>query len=423
MINKNAIPINWKIIKISEVGNLLRGINYKKQDATNYAGDNYAPILRANNINVELNYNDLVYVPKKYIHEDQFIKTGDIVFAMSSGSKHLVGKSAKARSNFNGSFGAFCAVFRSFENINKDFIAYFFQSPYYKQLISEISKGTNINNLKREHILDLDFPLPPLSEQQQIVSKIEELFSELDKGKQQLETVRQQLKTYRQAVLKWAFEGRFTNKNIKDGQLTEEWKWVKFSEVVKDFIRGPFGSSLKKEFFTPRGYKVYEQQNAIYQSIELGRYFVSDKKFQELRRFEVLPNDYIVSCSGTIGKLFRIPDNAPKGLINQALLIIRINRDILLDKYFYYQFTSQSFQKLIIKDAKGTAMLNLAGVKDMKEVPILLPPIVDQIIIVQEIETRLSVCDKMEETIENSLQQVESLRQSILKQAFEGKLV
>ena len=209
MIDRNIIPKHWEIIKILEVGKLIRGINYRKEDAANSARDNYLPILRANNINGALNYEDLVFVPINCIDQEQLIKAGDIVFAMSSGSKNLVGKSAKATSDFNGSFRAFCAVFRSFENVNKDFLAFFFQSPYYKQLISNISKGTNINNLKREHILNLDLPFPPLSEQQQIVSKIEELFSELDKGKQQLEMVRQQLKTYRQAVLKWAFEGKF----------------------------------------------------------------------------------------------------------------------------------------------------------------------------------------------------------------------
>ena len=89
----------------------------------------------------------------------------------------------------------------------------------------------------------------------------------------------------------------------------------------------------KKECFVPNGYKVYEQKNAIYQSTELGKYFINENKFQELKRFEVNPADFIVSCSGTIGKLFMIPEKSPQGIINQALLIIRINRNFLLDNY------------------------------------------------------------------------------------------
>jgi type I restriction enzyme S subunit len=206
-------------------------------------------------------------------------------------------------------------------------------------------------------------------------------------------------------------------------EIPAGWKLVKLEEVVDEFVRGPFGGSLKKECFVPNGYKVYEQKNAIYQSTELGEYFINENKYQELIRFEVKPADFVVSCSGTIGKLFMIPEKSPRGIINQALLIIRINRDFLLDKFFMYLFTSAVFQRLIINDAKGTAMLNLAGVKDMKLVPVLLPPIHEQHAIVAEIESRLSVCDKIEESIEHSLKQSEALRQSILKKAFEGKLV
>jgi len=238
MIDKNTIPKHWEIIKTAAVGKLLRGVNYKKEEASNEPKKDYLPILRGNNINGELNFDDLVYVQRKNINEGQHIKKGDIVFAMSSGSKHLVGKSAKAKADFNGAFGAFCGVFRADKNIHKDFIAYFFQSSYYKKLISEISKGTNINNLKREHILDLDFPYPPLPEQLAIVSKIEELFSELDNGIAQLKTAQQQLKVYRQSLLKWAFEGKLTSpiKNEKlritnDG-LPEGWKWVKIEDIA-----------------------------------------------------------------------------------------------------------------------------------------------------------------------------------------------
>jgi type I restriction enzyme S subunit len=272
------------------------------------------------------------------------------------------------------------------------------------------------------HYSRLPILLPPLLEQQRIVARIEELFSSLDKGIESLKTAQQQLKIYRQSVLKWAFEGKLTNKNVKEGELPEGWKWLKLDDVVDEFVRGPFGGSLKKECFVPKGYKVYEQKNAIYQSTELGKYFINENKFKELIRFKVKPYDFIVSCSGTIGKLFMIPEKAPKGIINQALLIIRINRDLLLEKFFMHLFTSSFFQRLIIKDAKGTAMLNLAGVKDMKLVPVLLPPIREQQAIVAEIESRLSVCDKIEESIEQSLKQAEALRQSILKKAFEGKL-
>ncbi len=302
---------------------------------------------------------------------------------------------------------------------------YKFLYHYFCSIEEELDKkgtGTTFKAISGDVIRNTKLHLPPLPEQHRIVAKIEELFSSLDRGIESLKTAQQQLKIYRQSVLKWAFEGKLTNKNVKEGELPEGWKWLKLDDVVDEFVRGPFGGSLKKECFVPKGYKVYEQKNAIYQSTELGKYFINENKFKELIRFKVKPYDFIVSCSGTIGKLFMIPEKAPKGIINQALLIIRINRDLLLEKFFMHLFTSSFFQRLIIKDAKGTAMLNLAGVKDMKLVPVLLPPIREQQAIVAEIESRLSVCDKIEESIEQSLKQAEALRQSILKKAFEGKL-
>ena len=86
----------------------------------------------------------------------------------------------------------------------------------------------------------LPISLPPLPEQHRIVAKIEELFSRLDKGIENLKTAQAQLKTYRQAVLKWAFEGKLTNENVKDGELPEGWKWEKLSSVVAKISDGPF---------------------------------------------------------------------------------------------------------------------------------------------------------------------------------------
>ncbi len=197
---------------------------------------------------------------------------------------------------------------------------------------------------------------------------------------------------------------------------------MRFGDVVYEFIRGPFGSSLKKEFFVEHGYKVYEQQNAIYKTIEFGRYFISDEKFQDLKRFETKPDDYILSCSGTIGKLYKLPFNAPNGIINQALLIIRIRRAILLDNYFSFLFNSIQFQRLIIKDAKGTAMLNLAGVKELELVPFPICSLPEQHAIVSRIEQLFSELDKGIESLKTAQQQLKVYRQSVLKWAFEGKL-
>ena len=113
---ENNIPKEWISMKVEEIGELIRGINYKKEEASNISKENYKPILRANNINIKINFDDLVYVPKENIKKEQYIKNGDIIFAMSSGSKHLVGKSAQIYFDYDGSFGAFCGLLRLIKN-------------------------------------------------------------------------------------------------------------------------------------------------------------------------------------------------------------------------------------------------------------------------------------------------------------------
>jgi len=205
-------------------------------------------------------------------------------------------------------------------------------------------------------------------------------------------------------------------------ELPEGWCWMRFGQIVNNLKRGPFGSAIKKEYFVPKGIKVYEQKNAIYKSETIGDYFISDEKFKELSGFDVNAGDYIVSCSGTIGRIFRLPENSAKGIINQALLRIRISEKLLDHKFFQNLFESTYFQIKILKDTKGSAMVNLAGIKELELVPFAYCSLKEQNAIAQEIESRLSVCDKIEQTIEDSLKKAEALRQSILKKAFAGDL-
>ncbi len=277
-----------------------------------------------------------------------------------------------------------------------------------------------------QFLMKADFPIPPLAEQHRIVARIEELFSSLDKGIESLKTAQAQLKTYRQAVLKWAFEGRLTNENVKDGELPQGWRELALKDITKEhdgLRRGPFGGAIKKECFVTVGYKVYEQGNAINDDPYRGNYFINEKKYQELSNFKVLPGDLIVSCSGSLGRISLIPIDAKPGIINQALLRIRLKSDTVECKYFIYYFRASFFQKMIFDQSQGTAMANLVAIKDFKLVKISFPPIPEQARIVAEIEKRLSVCDKMEESITQSFLQAEALRQSILKKAFEGRLV
>lgn len=151
--------------------------------------------------------------------------------------------------------------------------------------------------------------------------------------------------------------------------LNSEVEWKTLGEVCK-FVRGPFGGSLKKECFQNSGFAVYEQQNAIYNKFAF-RYFISEEKFNELKRFEVFPNDLIMSCSGTMGKVAIVPENASKGIINQALLKLTANENLNV-KYLKY-FFENTITKDLNDNSRGGAIKNVASVAILKEILIPLP--------------------------------------------------
>jgi len=186
--------------------------------------------------------------------------------------------------------------------------------------------------------------------------------------------------------------------------------------------RGPFGSAIKKEFFTSEGYKVYEQKNVIYNDFKLGNYFIDQKKFNELKNFMVKKDDILMSCSGTIGEIAIVPEDFQAGVINQALLKISLNENLVLTKYFVHLFKSK-LQEVLITKTRGSAMKNIASVHALKEIPFAIPIVKEQRQILNEIEKYYTIAGKFEENLNFELKRSQSLRQSILKRAFEGKLV
>ncbi|EMF0257567.1 restriction endonuclease subunit S [Enterococcus hirae] len=193
--------------------------------------------------------------------------------------------------------------------------------------------------------------------------------------------------------------------------------------------RGPFGSSITKAMFVPRGedtYKVYEQGNAIRKTVEYGDYWLPKSDYQRLEGFAVKARDIIVSCAGTIGETFVIPKDAPEGVINQALLRLTLNHEIIDEQYFLLMF--KSLVDTLKSNAVGSAIKNLASIKFLKyETPFLLPPIDEQRRIVSKVQEAFEKVELYGRWF-NRLQTInkefpEKLRKSILQYAMQGKLV
>lgn len=222
--------------------------------------------------------------------------------------------------------------------------------------------------------------LPPQKEEQE---KIGLYFSNLDN----LLTLHQRklelMKKLKAFFLKNMFpeEGE-TVPRIRFKGFTGDWEQRKFGEIA-EYKKGPFGSALKKDFFIPdsaTSVKVYEQQNAINKNWNLSRYYISKEYAQKLKSFEVHAGDIIVSCAGTIGEIYELPAQSRSGIINQALMRIRVNEDIVCKDIFKLAFSNMidSFSR---EFSNGSAIKNIPPFADLKPMKILLPNKAEQTII------------------------------------------
>lgn len=182
--------------------------------------------------------------------------------------------------------------------------------------------------------------------------------------------------------------------------MKKNFKTIKLNEVA-DLKRGPFGGALKKNIFVPDGYKVYEQKNAIYNDFSLGSYYINSEKYQEMKAFEIIPDDIIMSCSGTIGKLSIAPQDAKSGIINQALLRIRPSKEVY-SEYLKLYLESEYVQKRYLLQTSGTAMQNLKPMKVIKEIPINLPDLETQSEILSKIKECFILLDKSEQKLKQA---------------------
>jgi type I restriction enzyme S subunit len=198
--------------------------------------------------------------------------------------------------------------------------------------------------------------------------------------------------------------------------LSLEWNDVVLKDVLseKGYIRGPFGSALKRAEMKSEGIPVYEQQNAIYDN-RIFRYYINEEKYQSLKRFTTYTDDLIISCSGTVGKVSIIKHDDPKGIISQALLTLRVNKDLILPEFLKYFFSSYEGYNSLVSRATGSVQVNISKRAVIEEIPLKLPPLDVQ----RKIVHYLSLIDKKIETNEKINKNLEQLIKYIYINWFE----
>jgi type I restriction enzyme S subunit len=355
-------------------------------------------------------------------------------------------------------------VLRTLLDIPSSYIHYFLGwNRGFLDFLGENSTGTMYPTVKENFILDYSIPLPPLEEQHRIVAKIEELFTKLDAGVVALKKVKAQLKRYRQAVLKYAFEGKLTeewrreNKDkiepasvllerikeerrkkakgkfrelppvdtLASPELPEGWVWTNIDSIVSDSLIG-LDRSSREQNTEGHGVPYIKMNNVTMEGrVLLGDIVYVDVTDEELLRYCVREGDILFNTRNSVelvGKTGLVRGQVQGVVYNNNLMRIRVANDVS-PAFLGYQMCSPCFRSRMESVKRATTNVAAIYAKDLMPLPLAVSSTSEQQKIVEEIEWRFSVVDQAERVVEQSLRQADRLRQSILKKAFQGKLV
>lgn len=349
--------------KLKEIVTQIRGVSYKPTDIKSEIDG--IPILRANNIQDDgINLDELVYIDSKKVHEEQYLKKGDIVICASSGSKNLVGKAATYNKNEKASFGVFCKVVRvnESENLCKEFVQQYFQSKLYRNAISELSIGANINNIKTEHIDALKINIPSLEEQKKIASHLDTIQSAIDNKKQQL--------TALDELVKSKFVEMFGENPVENGK----WKVEKLDTLVQVTS----SKRIYAEEQTDSGIPFLRISDLVSRinGLEQAELYISYEKYNEFGKKGWVPtkDDILVTTRGTLGLCYIIREDDEFYFQDGMITWLKFdNHEKVLSVFICYLFAYVLSPKFNIKSNGAT--VKYLSISDLKVEKIPVPPI------------------------------------------------
>ena len=286
--------------------------------------------------------------------------------------------------------------------VNEEYLRFYLKRTL--KLIESKTSFVTVKHLSAKELNGLKLNLPCMENQQRISKRLSILELVIRKNKKVLELFDE--------LVKARFVEMFGDPNI-------EFKYssVKFNDLVARMTKGPFGSDMKKDLFVPKGedtYKVYIQVNAIQKNQSLGEYYISKEYFdRKVSRFELFPNDYIITCDGTLGKYLKLDENMEKGVISPSLLRLTLQNDKINDKYFenIWDFYMLGLMK---KEARNACLVHLPSAKKIGEISIPVPPLELQ----NQFASFVQEIDKSRSRIQKSLEASQELFDSLMQKYF-----
>ena len=396
----------WEIKRLEDVVEFQRGLTYSKKDEVDFS-DNI--VLRSNNVDLfsnQLDFSELKYInPSIEIPENKKVKKGSLLICTANGSKSHLGKVALIDDDYNYAFGGFMGLINPKQKLDSKFLFYLMTSDNYKKFINELSDGANINNLKFGDLGQFEIPLPPLPEQQRIVSILDECFAAIDKAKANAEQNLKNAKELFDCVLE---------------SILYDKKWhVELLGNVCEKVEYGTSSKAKSQGELP----VLRMGN-----IQNGRFvwdsLVYSDNEEDNKQYLLKHNDVLFNRTNSpelVGKTAIYKSEQPAIF---AGYLIRIHRkENLLDAdYLNYYLNSKiafEYGRTVVISSVNQANIN--GTK-LKTYPIPLPTLKEQQTIVRQLDALRAETQKLEAVYQKKITDLEELKKSILQKAFAGEL-
>ncbi|MDH6150497.1 MULTISPECIES: restriction endonuclease subunit S [Paraburkholderia] len=422
-------PAAWTTAKLSEIATVVRGITFpgsvkeSSHTATNVC------CLRTSNIQREVEWQDVYFVPKSYVkRQDQYVQRGDVLMSMAN-SYELVGKVAVAKDVSHATaFGAFLAAIRPTAAVNGQYLFHLLRT---RKVQSELRQGssqtTNIANISVTTLGTIQVPVAPLPEQKRIADKLDAVLARVDACQERLDRVPTILKRFRQSVLAAAFSGRLT-KDWRGGAESDDahqspvYRYTTFGEVGK--VSGGITKNAKRTAHTlKKAYlrvaNVYENELRLDDVAEIGLTNAEYEKTR-LRAGDLL----IVEGNGSLSQIGRAAlwNNEIEDCVHQNHIIKWRASEAVAPAFALYYLMSQEGRGNIIDVASSTTGLHTLSTSKISALPLPLPPTAEQELIVRRVAALFDFADAMEARLAAASNAIERLTPALLAKAFRGEL-
>jgi len=418
------IPANWSKVKIGRSFDLIASGTTPKSGSRVYYSEGTINWLNTGDLNDSYITKTKKKITQKALEDFSTLKLypeESIVIALYGATIGKLGH-LKIKTTTNQA----CCVLSNSKLINNGFLFYFLL--YSREHIISMAYGGGQPNISQDTIKQLYLPKPPLQVQTQIAKYLDyqtNIIDQLIEKKEKLVTL---LQEQRQAIINEAVtKGLDPNAKVKDsgiewlGEIPEAWEIYSLKHFCSQMISGPFGSSLKKEFYVKSGYKIYGQEQVIKNDFSYGDYYIDENRFQQLRRCEISTGDVLISCVGTFGKIALVPKNFEKGIINPRLVKITPDSQKVIPKFLLILLRSKLKYSQLESFNRGGVMgvINL-GILSKLKFPI--SSLLEQNKIIDHIDSMTHYIDLSLEKIVLQIQKLKEYRQSIISEAVTGKI-